>query len=107
MPGGPFFSMTRTTDELSIVCLAGEAPAGGRREGPYALLRIAGALPLGMTGILVRLIEPLAEVRVPIFTIATFDTDYVLVRSADRQQVERVLAAAGHRFVAAEGEAPG
>lgn len=107
LPGGRFFSMTRTTDELSIVCLADEAPAGGRSEAPYALLRVAGELPLDLTGILVRVIEPLAQAEIPIFSVATFDTDYVLIRAADRERVVRVLTSAGHRFVASESDADG
>jgi hypothetical protein len=98
MPGGPFFSLTRTVDELSVVCLFEEAPAGSRSEGPYAILRIVGELPLELTGILASILNPLAAAGVPIFGLSTFDTDYVLVRRSDRERAEAALVAASHRF---------
>lgn len=100
MPGGPFFSMTRTVEELSIVCLVGDAPEGCRNEGPFALLRIVGELPLELTGILASILNPLAAAAVPIFGLSTFDTDYVLVRRSDRERAGAALVAAGHRFAA-------
>ena len=99
MPGGPFLSITRTTDELSIVCLAEEAPEGSRSEGPYALLRVAGSMELGLTGVLASIAAPLAAAHISIFSVATFDTDYLLVRAADRERAGAALVAAGHRFV--------
>ncbi len=107
LPGGPFFSLTRTSDELSIVCLAEEAPAESRSEGPYALLRVSGALPLGLTGVFASLAAPLAAAAVPIFPLATFDTDYLLVRAADRNRAAEALVAAGHRFVGSESSVNG
>ncbi len=99
MPRGPFMSITRTVDELSVVCLAEEAPEESRTEGPYALLRVAGSMDLSLTGVLASIAAPLAAAHIPIFSLATFDTDYLLVRSADRTRAESTLAAAGHRFV--------
>jgi len=99
MPGGPFLTITRTPDELSVVCLEDEAPAGARREGPYALFRVAGAMDLDLTGVLAAIVQPLAAAAVSILAVGTFDTDYVLVRDADRARAQATLAAAGHRFV--------
>lgn len=101
MPGGPFFSMTRTVDELSIVCLVEERPEGSRSEGPFAILRIVGELPIELTGILASILNPLATASVPIFGLSTFDTDYVLVKTSDRERTEAALVDAGHQFVAA------
>jgi hypothetical protein len=98
MPRGPFMSITRTVDELSVVCLAEEAPEGSRVEGPYALMRVAGSMVLGVTGVLASLAAPLAAAQISIFAVATFDTDYLLVRTADRTLAEATLVAAGHRF---------
>ena len=99
---GRFLSATRTPEELSIVCEAGAVPAEVRSEGPYALLRVEGALELGLVGILASLTGPLAAAGVPLFALSTFDTDYVLVRVADRPRAERALAEVGHRFAAGE-----
>ena len=103
--GARFVTVTRTAEELSIVCDEGQAPADAKREGPYALFRVAGELPLGLTGILVSLLEPLAGAGIPIFALSTFDTDYVMVKAADRDRAERALVGAGHRFVDAAGGA--
>ena len=101
MPRGPFMSITRTVDELSVVCLADEAPEGSRSEGPYALMRVAGSMELGLTGVLASIAAPLATAGVPIFSVATFDTDYLLVRAADRDRAEKALIAAGHQVTPA------
>jgi hypothetical protein len=100
LPGGEFLAFTRTGEELSIVCVAGETPEGAEVEGPYALFRVAGRLPLGLTGVLASLVDPLRDAAIPVFALSTFDTDYVLVRRADRDRAEAALAAAGHRFEA-------
>lgn len=76
-----FFSVTRTTDEVSIV--ASEPIPGGRVEGPWRGFRVVGTLDFALTGILHSLAEPLAAAEISVFAISTFDTDYLLVR-ADR-----------------------
>jgi hypothetical protein len=101
LPRGPFVSITRTADELSLVCPQEEMPRGGRTEGPYALFRLAGEIDLDMTGVIAALCGPLAAARTPVFAVSTFDTDYVLVRESDRQRAQAALVAAGFRFVPA------
>jgi len=96
---GPFLSVTRTGDELSVVCLASEAPDDARCERGYELLRVAGSMDLGLTGVLASLTAPLAAAGIPIFAVATFDTDYLLIRGADHERAAAALVAAGHRFV--------
>jgi len=59
-------SITRTVDELSVVCLAEEEPAGSRAEGPYALMRVAGSMALGLTGVLASIAAPLAAAQISI-----------------------------------------
>jgi hypothetical protein len=99
LPAARFVTVSRTTEELSLVCDEELAPAGAKREGPYALFRVAGELPLGLTGILLSLLDPLAGAGLAIFAISTFDTDYVMVKAADRARAEQALLGAGHRFV--------
>jgi uncharacterized protein len=98
LPSGPFVSITRTAEELSLVCPESEMPRGGRSEGAFALFRVAGSMDLGITGVIAALTAPLAAAGVPVFTIATYETDYVLVREADRERAEAALEGAGHRF---------
>jgi uncharacterized protein len=50
-----------------------------------------------MTGVLASFLQPLAEAKIPIFAISTFDTDYVLVKHEDLERAQKALAAAGHQ----------
>jgi hypothetical protein len=96
---GKLFSITRTPDELSIVCLedrAIEAPSG---EGGWVALKLEGPFPFSMTGVLASFLQPLAEAQIPIFAISTFDTDYVLIKHKDLDAANSALTAAGHEKV--------
>lgn len=96
---GPFVTISRTPEELSVVSTFESVPEGVRREGPYRLLRIAGSLVLTLTGIFTSLADPLAAAGVPIFAVSTFDTDYLLIREPDGERASAALIGAGHRFV--------
>lgn len=95
---GPFTSVTRTPDELSLVCPATQVPAGVRTEGGWALLRLHGPIPFEAVGILRSILDPLAEAGIGILAFGTFDTDYILVKQAQLPRALRALAAAGHRL---------
>jgi hypothetical protein len=71
--GGRFTSLTRTVDELSVVCSEG-------------------------TGILASLSRPLAEAGASIFALSTYDTDYVMLKGPDLEKAVLALTAAGHRI---------
>jgi hypothetical protein len=93
---GPFWSITRTPDELSIVVAKESVPADIPAEGAWRALRIAGPIPLSAVGVLASIAEPLAQGGINLFAISTFDTDYILV-AADRLENARLaLANAGH-----------
>ena len=94
---GEIVSVTRTADELSIVCDESAVPAEiGPVERGWRALRVAGTLDFALVGILARLAAPLAEAGVSIFALSTFDTDYLLVRAADLDTAIEALRAAGH-----------
>lgn len=78
-----FCSLTRTGDELSIVCNQEAVPPDVRAERNWRLLGVQGPLDLSMVGILAGLATTLATAGVSIFAISTFDTDYLLVRDDD------------------------
>ena len=67
--------------------------------GPFALLRVRGSMELSLTGVLAGIVAPLAESEIPVFAVATYDTDYLLVREDDAADAEVALVAAGYRFV--------
>jgi hypothetical protein len=98
-----FSSITRTADELSLVCPAGPVPAGIRAERDWRLLKIAGPLDFGAVGILASITTPLAQAGISVLGMGTFDTDYVLVKAARLDKTIHVLGAAGHTVRRAEG----
>jgi ribosomal protein S18 acetylase RimI-like enzyme len=77
---GGFCSITRTSEELSVVCPEVAVPEGVRCEGGWRVLKLAGPFEFSEVGVLLSVAAPLAEAGVEIFVISTFDTDYVLLR---------------------------
>jgi hypothetical protein len=100
---GAFVAITRTADELSVVCRQEVVPEGIRNEGSWHCLRVAGTLDFTLVGVLASLLVPLAEAGVGVFCISTFDTDYLLVR--DLERATEALQLAGHSILPAVGPA--
>jgi len=90
------FSVTRTSEELSIVCPAADAPPDAKVEPGWRALRVEGPLDFGLTGILASLAQPLADAGIPIYALSTYDTDYVLVRASALEAATVALRHAGH-----------
>jgi hypothetical protein len=80
---GTFLSITATATETSLVCRAAGVPRKAKPEGPWTAFAVEGPLDLALTGVLHGLLGPLAEAEVPVFTVATFDTDWILVPAGD------------------------
>ena len=99
--GGGFSSVTRTGDELSVVCAADAIPVDVQAGRGWRGLRVVGQLDFTLTGVLASIAGPLAEAEVSIFALSTFDTDYVLVRGDDLLRAVAALRAAGHDVLAA------
>jgi hypothetical protein len=95
---GALQSVTRTPEELSIVCRENAMPAGVTGRRGWRAIRVAGPLEFSLTGILASLATPLAEARISIFAISTHDTDYILVPDPKLGPAVDALTAAGHRF---------
>ena len=93
---GDFFSITRTAEELSVVCPQEAVPEGVKGERGWHCLRVAGTIPFSVVGILGSLTAPLAEAGISVFAISTFDTDYLLVKAEDLERAVDVLRGLGH-----------
>lgn len=91
-----FHSLTRTPDELSIVCLERNLPVRQNAQRGWRLLRVKGPLEFSLTGILASLTAPLAAAGISIFSISTYDTDYLLVKATTVSRALTALRAAGH-----------
>ncbi len=96
---GTIFSITATADETSVVCRAAGVPRKARSEGPFTPYAVQGPLDFSLTGVLSGLLLPLAEAEVSAFTLSTFDTDWILVPSAQSDRAEEAWRAAGHTIV--------
>jgi len=97
--GSPFFSITRTTDELSIVAPEDVELSGTSREAGWACIKVLGPLDFGLTGILAGISQVLADKEISIFAVSTFDTDYILVKQEVCERARQVLEASGYEFV--------
>ena len=81
-----FVSITRTPDELSIVCPEEAVPPDTTVEEGFRALVVPGPIPFTETGVLAALAAPLAAAGISIFAVSTYDTDYVLVRETDLER---------------------
>jgi uncharacterized protein len=97
---GEFTSMTRSVDELSIVCAADNLPPDVPSPHRWICLKLEGPFPFSQTGVLLSFIESLSSNGIPIFTISTFDTDYVLILEEHSAKAIEILNQAGHEIVA-------
>ncbi len=96
---GILSSVTRTAEELSVLCAAAAIPTNVQAERGWRCLRVAGRLDFSLTGVLASIASPLATAGVSIFAVSTYDTDYVLVRGQSLAAAIEALTAAGHEVV--------
>jgi hypothetical protein len=94
-----FFSVSRTTDQLSIVCANSEVSDDVRASRGWRAIKIEGPLDLDLVGILVSVAVPLAHAGIGILPIGTFDTDYILVRDRQLPQAIKALRTTGFHIV--------
>ncbi len=92
---GNFFSITKTSDEISIIIEEGSEPVGAEVEKGWKALKVMGVLDFSLTGVLNQLTDPLAQAKISIFALSTYDTDYLLVKESSLSQVCQVLEHAG------------
>ncbi|WP_066307273.1 ACT domain-containing protein [Bacillus sp. FJAT-29814] len=96
-----FFSITRTVEELSIVCPSECLPLNEvfkDAENDWKCMKVEGVLDFNLTGILASLANPLAENNISIFAISTFNTDYLLIKSHSIEKAKVILENEGHTF---------
>ncbi len=97
---GAVTSVTRTPDELSVVCSEEAVPPNVKAERGFRCLVVAGRLDFSLPGVIASLTAPLAVAGVSIFVLSTFDTDLLLVRATQLAQAVAVLRGAGHKLTA-------
>ena len=92
-----------TDNELSLVCETDRTPVNtAAREDGWRAMRVVGTLDFSLTGILSKLATVLADARIGIFAVSTYDTDYILVKEESLDRAAEALKLAGYAFIAAE-----
>lgn len=104
-----FLSLTRVGTELSLVCehaaWVSQCQAGTQTVGAASIeagwhaFRVVGPLDFGLVGVLASLTGVLANAHISLFSVSTYETDYLLVRSQMREIAQAALEAAGYVFV--------
>jgi uncharacterized protein len=95
---GEFFSITKTADELSILCLEENIPADIRCEGDWRILKVEGPLDFSLIGILSKISGVLAHQDISIFAVSTYDTDYILVKESNVESAVEALNKDGYEI---------
>jgi len=95
-----FFSITRTEDELSIVCSQDSIPDDIKCEKDWRILKVQGPLDFSLIGILASISRVLAQKGISIFAVSTYDTDYILVKNRDIDNAIKSLVNEGYEVIA-------
>ncbi len=95
MQGG-FFSITATPHEVSVVCEEQYVPAGVRCETEWRAIQVEGPIDFSVIGVLSSLSATIAAAGISLFSISTFDTDYLLVRDSELSTATDALRSTGH-----------
>lgn len=98
LTGEPLF-IGKTDEELSVVCPTEAVPLRTTaREDGWRAFRVVGAMDFSLIGVLAKLSAILAEQKIGIFVISTFNTDYVLVKEENARRAEAALTQGGYEF---------
>lgn len=87
-----FYSITKTSDELSVVCCQESIPSSIKCEKDWRILKVEGTLDFSLIGILSSISAILAQKEISIFAVSTYDTDYILVKEKDIEKAVDALS---------------
>jgi hypothetical protein len=90
------FSITATATETSLVCANRSVPGKAQKAGPFTAFAVEGPLDFALTGVLAALLVPLAGAEISVFTISTYDTDWILVPVGEAEKAAEAWRQAGH-----------
>jgi len=93
-----FYSLSKTTDELSLVCPEHLAVKSEKSNPDWKCLKVAGPLDFELTGILAGITDVLAKEKLSVFAISTFDTDYILIKKQGLTAAISALERVGYIF---------
>ena len=90
----------KTDEEKSLVCVTGEVPENViEREDGWKAFRIQGVLDFSLIGVLAGISELMAQNKIGIFAVSTYNTDYILIKKENYQKALQVLENAGYQII--------
>lgn len=92
LSGSEFFTVTRTPDELSIVCPQDNIPGNVMAEKDWRAFKLESVLDISSVGIVASLADPLAAAGISIFYISTYKTNYLLVEEKSLDKTIEILS---------------
>lgn len=95
---GDLISLIRTSHELTVICEEDRIPLEIVKDSGWRAFYIDAALDFDLVGVLLSVINPLAEAGISIFALSTYETDYILVRDEYTEIAKQVLKKAGFRI---------
>ena len=95
-----FYFVGKTDEEISLVCKTSSVPVSTvEREDGWRGFRIEGVLDFSLIGILSKISTILAENKIGIFAVSTYNTDYILVKEENYGRALEILASEGYTIV--------
>jgi hypothetical protein len=94
--GARLWTLTITSDEISVICPEGFEPQGGLSETGWRALKVVGTLDFDQIGILSGISRVLAGAEISIFALSTYDTDYILVKESRLSAAAQALQSGGY-----------
>lgn len=92
-----FYFIGKTDEEISLVCKTEDTPSRTvERDDGWKGFRIQGTLDFSLIGILSKLSGILADHKIGIFAVSTYNTDYILVKEENFAMALKILASEGY-----------
>jgi hypothetical protein len=98
-------SITRTPKEITLVCEENHVPGECQKSGNFKCIKVEGSFDLDAVGVLASMAEPLAQNKISLYVISTYDTDYVLIHAKNIDKAVSCLDKFGHTFMDLKEEA--
>lgn len=95
-----FLFLGKTDEEISLVCPQSSVPGSAvKQDDGWCAFRIEGELDFALTGILSKIASVLANEKIGIFAVSTYNTDYILTKAHNIDRALQVLSNAGYKIV--------
>ena len=93
------FSITKTPKEITIVCEEHQVPGACKTSENWKCIKVEGSFDLDAVGVLASIAEPLAQNKISLYAISTYDTDYILIHAKNIDKAVSCLKTFGHTII--------